>query len=142
MSKLRIVKAERSDSYHSSLFTTKILSLPSLQNTTTMNPSDSLQHLVVGHPKIAGQMSTQPETAIFRRFGELNARNLLYLQAELAYLEKKLSEYEIADNRDPVGEKSNYAVSWYWLAHSKDDGDTKQLDIVLKIRSRLKEYSE
>jgi hypothetical protein len=107
-----------------------------------MKPSDPLQHLVVGYPKIAGQMSIQPETAIFRRFGELNARNLLYLQAELAYLEKKLSEYEIADNRDPVGEKSNYAVSWYWLAHSKDDGDTKQLDIVLKIRSCLKEYSE
>ncbi|KAF2799790.1 hypothetical protein K505DRAFT_356268 [Melanomma pulvis-pyrius CBS 109.77] len=106
-----------------------------------MSPADPLQHLVVGYPKIAGQMNIQPETAIFRGFGELNAKNLLYLQAEIAYLEKKLRDCEIADSRNAAGEKSNYAVSWYWLSQSKADGDTKQLDLVLRIRKLLKKYN-
>lgn len=107
-----------------------------------MDRATALQKVVVGYPKIAGQMDIQPETAIFRRFGALNAKNLLYLQAELAYLEKLLEDCETEDNRNPLGQKSNYAISWYWLSQSKTDGDTKQLDLVLKVRKCVKRYSK
>jgi hypothetical protein len=46
---------------------------------------------VNGYPKLARHMGASPEIAIFRRFGALNAQNLLYLQAELVHLEKRRS---------------------------------------------------
>lgn len=107
----------------------------------SMASNDPLDKLVIGYPKLAGHMEIQPEVAIFRRFAALNAKNLLYMQAELAYLEIELQECETADNQNPEGRKKKYGRSWYWLSQSKDDGDTKQLDLVLKMRRLLKEYS-
>lgn len=103
---------------------------------TTRNPLDEL---VTGYPKLAGKMELEPETAIFRRFTALNARNLLYLQAELASLEKQLIEQECLDSADM--EKRRYALDWYWLSQSRDQGDTAQLDLVLKIQATLEKYS-
>lgn len=102
----------------------------------------SLKDLVPGYPKLAGQMGLLPETAMFRRFGALNARNLLYLQAELVGLEKKLRELECADSKDPHGMKSQYALDWYWLKNSADDGDEEQLSLIRRIRETLREYSK
>ena len=109
-----------------------------------MDSSETLNERVVGYPRLAAHMSLQPETAIFRTFSELNAKNLLYMQAEIALLEKELHRCELEDAKDicPKRHKSQYAVSWYWLIESKCDGDTKQLDLVLRIRRLLKEYSE
>jgi hypothetical protein len=109
-----------------------------------MANTDALKEYVVGYPKLAAHMSLQPRTAIFRSFSELNAKNLLYLQAEIAFLEKELrrSETKDAKDTDPTKHKAKYAVSWYWLNESADDGDTEQLNLVLRIRSLLKEYSE
>jgi len=87
-------------------------------------------------------MGLLPETAIFRRFGALNAQNLLYLQAELTYLEKQLRKCERADNKSPEGLKSRYALDWFWLSRSAADGDEEQWELVKKMRVTLKEYSE
>jgi hypothetical protein len=46
-------------------------------------------------------MGTFPETAIFRRFGALNAQNLLCLQAEPTALEQALREVEARDEGSP-----------------------------------------
>ncbi|OCK94898.1 uncharacterized protein K441DRAFT_559211 [Cenococcum geophilum 1.58] len=105
------------------------------------SPTHPLDNLVVGYPKLAGQMGLLPETAIFRRFGALNAQNLLYLQAELTYLEKQLRECERADNKSPKGLKSRYALDWLWLSRSAADGDEEQWELVKKIRATLKEYN-
>ena len=101
-----------------------------------------LKDLVTGYPKLAGQMELIPETAIFRRFGALNAQNLLYLQAELIYLEKQLRNCELVDNQSRHGSKSKYALDWFWLSQSAIDGDEIQWNFVLKIREKLKEYSK
>ncbi|KAF2186251.1 hypothetical protein K469DRAFT_706921 [Zopfia rhizophila CBS 207.26] len=103
---------------------------------------DPLGGLVTGYPKLAGQMGRLPETAMFRTFASLNARNLLYLQAELIALEKKLIEREAADSNDEKGMKSQYALDWFWLSQSQDDGETEQLDLIMKLRRKLKEYNE
>ena len=107
-----------------------------------MASKDPLDGFVLGYPKLAAQMELQPETSLFRRFGFLNAQNLLYLQAELTWLEKRLRECQVEDSMDSKGNKSQYALNWYWLSQAEDDGDTTQLDLVLKIRERMKEYSK
>ena len=53
-----------------------------------------------GYPKLARFIGERPGFAIFRRFSELNARNLLYLQAELLDVEEELYETEFDDQRD------------------------------------------
>jgi hypothetical protein len=50
-----------------------------------------------GYPQVATFIGNRPEMAIVRRFGSLNARNILYLQAELMYIEKQLLACEKKD---------------------------------------------
>jgi hypothetical protein len=119
-------------------------STPLLPPTTSAHaPKDAVDECVMGYPKIAAQMGFLPETATFRRFGALNARNLLYIQAELAHIEEKLLKLEKSDNKSKEGKKHRYAVDAYWLncARAERDGDTKQKELVLKMREMLHRYS-
>lgn len=100
-----------------------------------------LARKIRGYPKFAGQIGLRPEFAIFRRFGALNAENLLYLQAELVLLEKALEEQQAIDSQSIHLRKAKYALNWYHLKNSAENGDTVQLDLVLKIRRTLKQYS-
>lgn len=106
-----------------------------------MVPIDPFRDTVIGYPKLAAKIAVQPEAAIYRRFGALNAQNLLYLQAELVDLEERLKDQQGLDNNDSTGTKSKYAKNWFSLQDSAVDGDTEQLDLVMKIREVLKEYS-
>ena len=97
---------------------------------------------VNGYPRFASLIETRPECAIFRRFGALNAQNLLYLQAELIGLEKSLREQQKEDSESGHQYKTKYAQNWFWLSTSERDGDTQQLDLVLKTRETLRQYSK
>ena len=56
--------------------------------------------------------------------------------------DKRMSQQIIyLDNNATTGRKSEYAKNWFSLQDSEVDGDTEQLDLVLKIRETLKEYS-
>jgi hypothetical protein len=109
-----------------------------------MTSNDPLHKIVKGYPKLAAKMEIQPELAIYRRFGALNAQNLLYLQAELEMLENKLKKQQIQDDNDKQGNGTHYAKDWYWLNESKNGtkGEQLQLQLVLQIRSTLKVYSK
>jgi hypothetical protein len=80
---------------------------------------------------------------MFRRFGALKARNLLYLQADLADIEVSLLELEKSDNQSPASKKVKYAIDARWLDNATlvRDGDMKQKDLVLKMRETLNLYS-
>ena len=71
-----------------------------------MTSVDPLENLVAGYPKLAGKMELRPETSVFRRFGALNSRNLLYLQAEITALEKDLLDSEMRDSFEPNGREN------------------------------------
>lgn len=43
------------------------------------NPNPDFDNHVRGYPKLVAEMAKTPEHAIFRRFGALNAHNLLYM---------------------------------------------------------------
>jgi hypothetical protein len=109
-----------------------------------MASNDPLHKIVKGYPKLAARMEIQPELAIYRRFGALNAQNLLYLQAELETLEKNLRKQQIQDDNDKQGNGPRYAKDWYWLNESKNGAKDEQLQLqlVLQIRSTLKAYSK
>ena len=93
-----------------------------------------------GYPRLASHMAQYPENIIFRRFNGLCTRNLLYLQAELMHLEQKLYRLEAADSVSSDGHRARYSKDWYWLDYSSEGETSEQLQTVLTIRSKLKEY--
>jgi len=106
-----------------------------------MASNDPLANKVNGYPKFAGQIEIQPELAIFRRFGYLNALNLLYFQAELTSLEEDLQRQQLEDNNSGHPRISRYAWSWYELSTSGNNGDQTQLELIYKLRETLRQYS-
>jgi hypothetical protein len=108
------------------------------------------KHTIQGYAPLASLMAEHPEYGIFRKFSSLNAQNLLYLQAELVYLEANLLRHVATDheagmsaqNGTMQANKLRYEVDWYSLAYSEEeDPNTLQWKTVLLIREKLKEYS-
>lgn len=97
---------------------------------------------IIGYPRLSNYMGQFPEVAIVRRFGNLGAQNLLYLQCELLHLEHQLRQVELADSQSNIGQKSQYAVDWFYLNQSELDADRQQLDLFRKIRKKLRKYSK
>jgi hypothetical protein len=122
--------------------------------TTSHHPTSPYNNTTIGYPRLAQLMSLLPPTTIFRRFGALNARVLLYYQSELMLLEKQLKEVEAADRASDQGWKRAYSEDAYMLRScgirdekdGKDgkprDGDMRQVDLVGRVRGVLGEYSE
>ncbi|MCJ1389043.1 hypothetical protein MMC18_001897 [Xylographa bjoerkii] len=81
---------------------------------------------------LASLMNANPEKAILRKFGDLNMKNLLYLQAELIELQDELGEISKGD--DPLFDRD-----WFCLAHAEDN---RQWTIMTEIRDVLKEYND
>lgn len=98
--------------------------------------------LVNGYPAFAAMMGRTPELAILRRFSSLNIQDLLYRQAELTQLETDLRELEVSASQSVDGHRNLYARDWAWLERSRYDGDDEQWQLMLNIRSKLKEYSQ
>jgi hypothetical protein len=95
-----------------------------------------------GYPQLASLMGTYPILSIYRRFSVLNARNLLYLQAELVDLEQQLKDYTLEDIQSGDRERKLHARNWYFLSRVPDGGAScAQWYTMLAIRGKLKEYS-
>lgn len=97
-----------------------------------------------GYSQLAEYIGKYPESGIFRRFGSLNAKNTLYYQAELQYLEKKLLEIENRDYNMSIRQPGLHdcTVDWHWLGGEQRDREKEeQLEIVTKIRKILPMYS-
>lgn len=94
-----------------------------------------------GYSKVAGIMSEHPEFAIFRRFSKLNLQNILHLQAELTDMEQDLEKLANEDKADPRREQ--YAHDWRMMRYvNSEEGDQEQMQMMLKIREKIKEYSK
>ncbi|KAF1931014.1 uncharacterized protein M421DRAFT_57544 [Didymella exigua CBS 183.55] len=73
---------------------------------------------------------------IFKRFSQLNARNLLYMQAELLGLQHELN---ILTGRDNAGLNITFASN-VWDMRSADSSE--QWTKILEIRQKLREYND
>ena len=95
------------------------------------------------YPRLSEFMGLWPEVAIFRRFGALNTQNLLFLQAEIAHLERELQiirerEEKREDERGLLAQRS-----WFELSQAMEDGAAcPQWAVIQDIRSKLSEYSK
>lgn len=95
-----------------------------------------------GYSELASIMGRYFQMGILRRFGTLNALNLLYLQAELTELESELQEIADKDAKSDIPFRSDFAQDWVFLSKPIGNGDEKQWEKVLEIRAKLKEYSK
>jgi hypothetical protein len=99
----------------------------------------SKDRIAIGYGAVANCMSFDCDLALYRRFGSLNSRNILYLQSELMSLEARLQELDSAANDISKGNEIwSVPRSWYYL--EKAGGE--HLEVVLKIREKLEAYSK
>jgi hypothetical protein len=101
-----------------------------------------------GYDVLARGMATCSSFAVFRRFEALSIETLLYLQADLVRLERRLQQVQQDDRNSAQGRRQKYSYKWSSILDSRqrkeqdpDCGeDTRQLMTILEIRRRLKEY--
>ena len=113
------------------------------------------------YSRLAALMVAQPDVAIFRTFSKLNAKNLLYYQAELAILEDELAEIERSDQEQAsTSDRGKFHKRFRSLAEKyreeeraldampgmpqnpKDPEEHLQWKTFLEIRELLRAYSE
>ncbi|KAL8788161.1 MAG: hypothetical protein Q9213_001800 [Squamulea squamosa] len=93
-----------------------------------------------GYPRLARLMGSNPALAIFRRYGSLNAQNILYMQAEINELEKELQDIAREDRLSEHAERQRYSREWWRLARAQG-ADSLQWKKCLEVRAKLNEYS-
>lgn len=91
-----------------------------------------------GYPRTAVFVNSDDGTALFRRFGDLHARSLLYKQAELTDLEERLEKIDHEDSLDLAGSwKLGYSI------HLKGGRKNEvRRDLMIEINEKLKDYGE
>lgn len=83
------------------------------------------------------------ETFIYRRFNELSARNILYLQCELLDLEKKLNELDKKDVTSDDMDLKDVARTWETFMQRFEEGNSEavvRMELITKLRAKIKEY--
>jgi hypothetical protein len=94
-----------------------------------------------GYPMLAERIALKPQMGIYRRFDALNARHILYLQAELCILEKELRNKEREDRKKIEGGSSKYAADYQRMLETPGDEDKCQLQLIKKMHKKLNQYS-
>jgi len=89
-----------------------------------------------GYDGLAEFIARYPEHSIYRKFGRLSIKRLLYLQAELSRLEQELQLIAEYDQNDHPG----VATSWIQLNGISETMSQRQK--MLEISGKLDEYRE
>jgi hypothetical protein len=108
--------------------------------------TESNVHCLSGYPSLANFIASDRDrtTLIYRRFDELAARNLLYLQSELAELQAKQHAYDQEDLSADLATKQ-CARNFTDFKRAQEASDTRQKErwkLMKQIRETLKEYRE
>ncbi|GFF55802.1 monocarboxylate permease [Aspergillus lentulus] len=85
------------------------------------------------------------EVFIYRKFSELAARNLLYLQCELLDLEKHFNELDSNDAGSDDMDIKDAARTWETLTQQCESGNKEaqiRKQVIVRLRAKLKEYHE
>ncbi|CAO1605503.1 hypothetical protein XANCAGTX0491_009020 [Xanthoria calcicola] len=95
----------------------------------------SLDHYIVGYPKIAALAATDPSFLIYRKFAWLHNRLLLYLQDEIVALEYKLNKLD---------QRTFSHDNEVKLKSRREDFNNPGLrrETIKQIAEKLKEYDE
>ena len=119
---------------------------------TDVESGNRQKEYLEGYAELAEFIASDNDFLLFRKFGALGARNLLYLQAEVQVLEAQLKRMDEDDrirmiNAKDIGEKMQVdraARDWEYMtrtAHEDENGrEAKKLKVTVKIRRVMKEY--
>ena len=99
--------------------------------------------LPAGIPRLAEFMTRGPERALFRTFRTLGVQNLLFMQAEIDYLEWNLHHVMIGSEEGKSGITAKYATDWAWNTMEDTDApQPKQYHFIMQIREKLEKYGK
>ncbi|KAF1842059.1 uncharacterized protein K460DRAFT_435383 [Cucurbitaria berberidis CBS 394.84] len=109
---------------------------------------ESRSYHLPGYPSLANFIASDRDrtTLIYKRFDELSARNLLYLQSELAELQARQQNFDQEDRKADLPTKQcarNFAC--FEEAASAAQNNAKQKarwELMIQIRQTIKEYRE
>jgi hypothetical protein len=87
----------------------------------------------LGYPSWASYQNSDPTFRVYRRFGTLRNRLLLYRQQELAKLEIQLKELDENDARD-------HNLRIRSRRKDEEDADSKRMQLMDSIDAKLKTY--
>ncbi|KAL8851884.1 MAG: hypothetical protein Q9221_003207 [Calogaya cf. arnoldii] len=96
---------------------------------------------MANYNKLATLMGEYQELASFKRFQQLNAKSLLYMQAEILHLDSELSGIEREDQRSRDELCSSFHTSVFKLKESYGSAHDMQWRKVLEIREKLERYT-
>lgn len=111
----------------------------------SQSSSGNGHHRKEGFAQVARWIALDPdkEAFMYRRFDELAARNLLYLQSELLVLEDQLNQLDKNDANSNDLDLRDAIMTWETLVRqysSGNEGARVRMDLVVKMRAKLKEY--
>ncbi|KAI0855357.1 hypothetical protein F4860DRAFT_519960 [Xylaria cubensis] len=102
-----------------------------------------------GYAAVAGWIALDPdnETFVFRKFDKLAARNLLCMQSELLSIEKELTVFDSQDAQEAQDDlrAKDTARTWETLINRSStghDGSRRRLELLDRLRSKIREYHE
>jgi len=93
------------------------------------------------YSRLSKLIGTHQDLAIFRKFASLNAKNILYMQAELIHLQTELENIELANRNSGDVQKAAFQVSLFDLKDSFGTKNDLQWRKAMEIRRNLKAYS-
>ncbi|KAF2689276.1 hypothetical protein K458DRAFT_400068 [Lentithecium fluviatile CBS 122367] len=99
-----------------------------------------IQNIQDGYPGLSRFMGPNFDQGlgIFKRFGDLNCRNLLYMQAELLCLDEELRVLTLVDHNGPDSTRATYARN-VW--NMRKDAKSLQWAKILELRWKLNAYN-
>jgi hypothetical protein len=89
-----------------------------------------------GYPRVAVYLNSQDGSALFRRFGDLHIRSLLYKQVELTELERKLAKI---DAEDDFHEENRWR-NGYSIHHNDGKHNEERKALIDEIDKKLDAY--
>lgn len=92
-----------------------------------------------GYPSFAEFIAKDKDAAIYRRYGSLSARNLLYQQSELHQLEKQAAELDHEEAKNIENENAQRAARlWgYYVDDQSEQGCARRaLQDVIKVKMK------
>ncbi|RHZ62599.1 hypothetical protein CDV55_101380 [Aspergillus turcosus] len=114
------------------------VSLPKMNHAPNDNPTSTRRaSKIEGYDKLAAWIASDRGLSIYRRFSRLNAKNLLYLQAEIITVAEDLQEIIDEDKTSEDAKVQRFATSVWYLKNTP----SLQWARFLELRSLLNEYN-
>jgi hypothetical protein len=111
------------------------------------NTNEVMPYRLSGYPSLAAFIASDRDrsTLIYKRFDELAARNILYIQSELAELQAQQRAFDDEDLTTTDLAMKQCSRNYSTLTKAVEDGDPKQQqrwELMLRIRKTMRDYRE